>query len=214
GTVKVIICFRSCKIIERSLGYANDIITNKFCAFACPVFGMFDATFPFHHRPTFEIVLRELAEYFFEVNLPVAGRAISACAVEPTLVTAKCSLSPGGIKFRVLYMKCFDAFVIKVDVFDVIELLQYEVRWIVEQAGAGMTFYLLEEHFVCGAVEKVFAGMDLITYINTAFIEFVQNRQPSSREFRKTFFHQPFRTLRPGMKCMPEQGTAECGMRI
>src|SRR6218665_1266676 len=107
------------------------------------------------------------------------------------------------MEFRILYVKGLYSFMKEIDVLYIIQLLQYKVRRIIEQAGPRVIVYFFEEHFVGGTIEQIFARMDFIANIHTAFIEIIQDGQPSFPKLPDPFFHQTCRSLRPGVKRMP-----------
>ena len=162
---------------------------DKGGAFAGAVFRMFEAALPFENSPAFEIVCGELAENGFEVDLSVAQGAEAARAVDPGLVAAIDALAAGGIEFGVLDMEHADAFVIDVDIFEVVEALQDEVRRVIEQAGAGMVIRMMKEGLVGDAVVQVFSGMDLIAKVYAVLVKFVQDGKPAGGEFFETGFY-------------------------
>src|ERR1700722_14439751 len=104
------------------------MVFDKGGTFPGPVFRMFEAAFPFKNSPAFEIVLGELAENGSEVDLSVAEGAEAARAVDPGLVATVNALTAGGIELSVFDVKHADAFVVDVDIFEVVEALQDEVR--------------------------------------------------------------------------------------
>src|SRR4030095_2936554 len=77
-----------------------------------------------------------------------------------------------------------------------------------------MIVYPLQKHFVSNTIKQVFAGMNLVTYVNTTFIEIIKNRPPSLCQFFKTGLYQTSRSLRPWMKSMPKKRTTKSGMCI
>jgi len=87
------------------------------------LFGALDAAFPFEHRPAVEIILRELGENRVEIHLAIPGRTKTAGAVDPGLIAAVHTLTSSGIKLCVLHVKPLDPLVIKIQVFQIIELL-------------------------------------------------------------------------------------------
>ena len=111
------------KIIESFICNPNDVVANKSCPFPRPILGVLEATFPFHHRPTAKTVLGQFTENAFEIYLPIAGATVPACPVEPALVAAKSTLLARGMELRILYMKCFNAGMVMIDIGQVIQLL-------------------------------------------------------------------------------------------
>ena len=75
STVCCIIAATAGEIIKGVFGDADDMVANKFGAFACPVFGMFKGTFPFQHGPAIKIKGRQFGKDGTKIDLPVTKRA-------------------------------------------------------------------------------------------------------------------------------------------
>src|SRR5712672_2915356 len=138
--------------------------------------GALDAAFPLEDRPAVEIILRELGENRVEINLAVAGRTKTAGAVDPGLIAAVHTLTSSGIKLRVLDVKHLDPLMIKIQVFQIIELLQNEVAGIEQDIASRVIAHPFEKHFEGRAVVQIFAGMNLETEINPGNFKCIENR--------------------------------------
>ena len=103
-------------------------------------------------------------------------------------------------------MECLDELVIYVDVREIIELLEHEVAWIVEQAGAGMITCSLPEAFERHTVVQVLSGMYLIADIDPDLVECVENRFPAIGELPEAGLDKPGGSLWPGIHGVPEKG--------
>ncbi len=111
-------------------------------------------------------------------------------------------------------MEALDALVVDVDVIEIVEALQHEVARIIEDVGARMVVHPLEEHLEGDAVVQILAGMDLVGSIDALLIEMVEDRTPATRQLVEGLFHQPRRTLRPGIDIGPGQRAGEGRMAI
>ena len=74
---------------------------------------------------------------------------------------------------------------------EIVELLQHEVRRVVENVAALVAADRLEEALEGRAVEQVFAGMDLVGEIASGFVEGVEDRPPAARQFGERRLDQP-----------------------
>src|SRR5438445_5928583 len=174
---------RFCEIVERRAGGLNDVPGDERSAFGRALFGALDAAFPFKHGPAVKIVLRELRENAGEVDLAVARRAKAPGAIDPGLVAAVYALASCGMKLRVFDVKHLDALVIKIEVLEIIELLQNEMTGIKKDVAARMIADALEKHFKCRAVMQHFLRVNLETEVDSSLIERVQDGLPASGQF-------------------------------
>src|SRR4051794_4740213 len=101
-------------------------------------------------------------------------------------------------------MKGPDALMIMIDISKVIQLLQHEVRRIIEQARPWMPLHLFKKHFISDTIKQVFRWMDLVTNIHAAFIKHIQDGKPPLCQLFETFFHKSCWPLRPWMKERPQ----------
>src|SRR5213083_2050084 len=197
------------EIVERLLGHTDDVVGDEFRPFAGAVLRMLDAALPFEHRPAGIVVLRELREDRLEVHLTVAERTEPAGTIDPRLESAIHALPAGRIELGILDVKHADAVMIKIDVLEIVELLQHEVTGIVQQVAAFVTADALEEHLERHAVVQILAGMDLEAGVDPVFLEHVENRAPAPRQLVERRLDQTGRPLRPGIEVGPRQGTRE-----
>src|SRR5262245_56316905 len=111
------------------------------------------------------------------------------------------------MELRVFYVKHLDAFVIDVNVFQIVELLQDEVAGIVKNIAALVPANGLGENFEGDAVVQVLAGMDFETEVDADRVKNVENWSPAFCELVKGSLDQPRRTLRPRVEIRPCQRT-------
>src|SRR5882757_4285567 len=81
---------------------------NKRRTFRRPLLAALDATFPFQHRPSGEIILCQLGKYGAEINLPITRRTKPSGSIDPGLVAPVNALPAGRTKFRILHVKHFN----------------------------------------------------------------------------------------------------------
>src|SRR6266545_4128150 len=124
------------EIVERLLGHMDDVVGDELRSFAGAVLRVLDAALPLEHRPAGIVVLRQFREDRLEVHLTVAQGTEPARAIDPRLESAIHALLAGRIELGVLDVKHADPVVIKVDVLEIVELLQHEVAGIIQQVAA------------------------------------------------------------------------------
>src|SRR5690606_8061097 len=161
---------------------ANDVLAHELRTLARTVLRVLERALPLDDGPARKIVGRELREDRGEVHLPVARRAEAASAVDPALIAAVHALAARRIELRVLDVKHSDAFVIDVDVLEIVEALQHVVRRVEQHARARVPARALVEHLVGDAVVKILAGVDLETTVDAAFLGVLQDGHPTTRE--------------------------------
>jgi len=144
------------------------MIANEWGALCSTLLRIFQAAFPFEHSPPLVAVLRELAEYGFEVDLPVTERTKTTRAVFPCLKATVDPLPPGWPELGVLDVEGLDPVMVDVDVAQIIELLQHEMAGVVQEVRSRMLAHTIEEHLEAGAVAEVFPGVDLVADVNAA----------------------------------------------
>ena len=105
----------------------------------------------------------------------------------------------------ILDVKSFDMVFIDIQVADVVQALQHEVRGVVQEMHARVIPCGLEKAFKGDAVMQVFARVNFIGQVDTVFIRFVEQGLPAFRQFLKTQFDQARGTLRPGVHRRPQQ---------
>src|SRR5881394_2442067 len=178
--VRKIVGTRPGKIVEGALRNADDVMLDELRAFARAILRVLEGAFPLQHRPAIEIMGCKLGEDTAEIDLSVAQRAEPPCPVHPALETAIYALPPGRIELRILDVKGFYAVVIDVDIIEIVELLQQEVRRIVEQVRPRVVVHPFEEHLIADAVMQVFAGMNLVADVDAILVGIVEERGPAS----------------------------------
>jgi hypothetical protein len=77
-------------------------------------------------------------------------------------------------------VKHFYALVVEVQVFEIVELLDYEVAGVEEDAATRVIVYALEEHLEGYTVVEVFAGVDLEAEVQVGFVEGIEDGTPAS----------------------------------
>src|SRR5260370_35035837 len=90
-----------------------------------------DAALPLHHRPPRKIMLRQLGKDPPEIHLSISRRPEPPRSTHPSLITPINTLTAARTKLRILHMKHLDPFVIQVDEFQIIQLLQHEMARII-----------------------------------------------------------------------------------
>ena len=110
-------------------------------------------------------------------------------------------------------MKHPDALVVDVDVVQVVELLQHEMAWVVENITAFVVVHTLQEHLERDPVVQILTRMDLITHVDPGFVERIQDRAPAPRQLVERGLDQPCRALRPRIDERPRESTRERGVR-
>src|SRR5579871_1135369 len=166
------------EVVERLLGDADDVMLDEVGALARAVLRVLERAFPFKHGPGRIAVLRELREHAAEIDLPVAKRAEAARPLDPRRIARVDALPAGRVELGVLDVERLDALVIDVDEFEIVELLQHEVRGIVVDRAALVAFERVEKALEGGAVENVLAGMKLVADVDAGVVEGVEDRLP------------------------------------
>src|SRR6202040_400057 len=197
------------EIIERPVGNADDVVSDKACALAGTVLGVLQAAFPLEHRPAVKPDGSHAGEDRLEVDLPVAERTETAGPTDPGLETRIDTLPAGRIEFRILDVEGADALRIDVDEGEVVQLLQDEMRGIVVDRATRMIAGALVEHFEGDAVADVFTRMNLIAEIDTGLVIGVQDRTPAASQFVEGGLDQSRRPLRPWIEERPGQRAGE-----
>src|SRR5215217_6122052 len=158
------------KIVEGSLGDADDVIADEGGAFARAVLRVLQTAFPLQHRPAVESDGSQPREDRLEVNLSVAERAKAAGAIDPGLEARIDALPPRRVELRVLHVEGADALGVNVDEGQIVQLLQDEMRRIVIDRATRVIAGALVEHLEGNAVADVLAGMDLVAEIDAGFL--------------------------------------------
>src|ERR1700722_346627 len=169
STIEFFVFSSAGEVVKGFVRDVDDMAFDEGRAFPGAVFGMFETAFPLQHSPAFKIVLGKLPKDQSEPHLTAAKGAKASRAFDPALVAAINALASRRIEFGVFYMEHPDAFVINVDVLQVVEALQHKVGGVIEQAGSGMVTGVLQERLVGNAVVQVLSGVDLIAKVDTLF---------------------------------------------
>ena len=98
---------------------------------------------------------------------------------------------------------------VDVDEGEVVHLLQEEVRRVVIDVAALVAAQRVEEHLEGGAVEHVFARMDLVTDVDAVILVDVEDGLPAPGEFAEGFLDQPGGALREGVEIGEGQRAGE-----
>src|ERR1700674_656232 len=167
---------------------------NKGSSFCRPLFAALDATFPLQYRPSRKVILRELGKYRTEINLPVSRRAKPPRTIHPALITSVNALPARRTKLRILHVKHFNALVVHLDEFQIIELLQHEMAWVIQHVASLMIARTLQKHFKSGPIMQIFTGMNLKAQIHSRLIKCIQDGTPPRRQLVKGSFNQPCRS--------------------
>src|ERR1700733_4281737 len=141
------------------------MVANEGRTLARSVFRMLQGAFPFHDRPTGEVILGQLAEDAAEVNLAISQGTKAPRPVDPILVSAIDTGSTRRIKLGVLHVEGTDALMVDVEEGEVVELLQYEVAGIVQNICPWMGADCCQEALEGDSVVKIFARMIFETEI-------------------------------------------------
>ncbi len=96
-------------------------------------------------------------------------------------------------------MKHTDAFMIEIDIAQIVELLQNEMRGIIKQTGSRMVIHFFQESFISNTIMEIFAGMNFVAKVHTIFVKNIQDGFPSFSEFFKTCIYQASWSLWPGI---------------
>ncbi len=90
------------EIVEGIVGRLDDVIGDELRTFARRDFWVLQAALPFVDCPAREVVSRQLRKDRLEIELTVAKRAVTAGALEPSLVAAIDALLGGRIELAFL----------------------------------------------------------------------------------------------------------------
>ena len=99
-------------------------------------------------------------------------------------------------------------------IFEIVELLQHEVRRVVEDVAALVAADRLEEALEGRAVEQILAGMNFVGDVAAGLVEGVEDRPPAARQFLERRLDQPRRALRPGIDVRPGERAGEGRVRL
>ena len=204
------VCAGAGEIVEGGGGRLDDVFGYKGGAFGGALLGALDAAFPFQYGPAWKIVLGELREDSFEVDLAIAQRAESSGAIDPGLKASVDALAACRKELGILHVKHFNAVVIEVDVLEIVELLDDEVARIVEEVAARVIVEALEKHFESDSVVEIFTGVDLEAEVDVGFVEGVEDWTPAGGEFVEGSLDESSGALRPWVEVGPCERAGKC----
>src|SRR5579859_5078598 len=124
------------EIVEGALGYIDQHAADESGSFARALYGILDAAFPFQHRPAVKAVLRQFGEDALEIDLPVARTAETSGAILPVLVAAVDARTRRRMVFGVFDVEGFNVIFVDIQVADIVQALQHEMRRVVQDVGA------------------------------------------------------------------------------
>src|SRR5262249_46576720 len=128
---------------------------DKRRSFSSPLFGTFDAAFPFQHGPPLVARFCQQREHPAEIDLAVAQRTKAPRAFRPRQIAAIDSDPPVRTELGVLHMKSRDPFAVNLYERQIVDLLQQKVAGIVVDAGGGMLLRVFQKTLERGAVVEV-----------------------------------------------------------
>src|SRR5687768_16288232 len=99
---------------------------------------MFYTTFPFHLGPSFIIIVGKLGKYGLKIHLSVAEGPESSGTIDPVLVSSIYTLLTGRIELCIFNMKHFNAFMIMIDVREIVQALKNKMARVVQEACSFM----------------------------------------------------------------------------
>ncbi len=178
---------------------------NERSPFGGTLLRVLQAALPLQHCPAAEIVLGQLAEDRFEIDLPIAQGTEPARTLHPALVAAV-HTGPGiGAELGIFDVEHTDARVVAIDETQVIHLLQQQVTGVVEDGCPRMVIDRFQETLERGPIVKVLAGMDFVAQVHPGRLETIENRQPAPGQLGKHLFDKPARALWPRVHVGPQQ---------
>ncbi|MNN03799.1 hypothetical protein D3C81_1165070 [compost metagenome] len=101
------------------------------CTLTSAILRIFKCTFPFEDCPALKIILCQLGENCFEIDLSITNRAKAASPCLPILISTIDTLTTRWVEFSIFYMEHLDPLMVDVDELQVVEALQDKMRWIV-----------------------------------------------------------------------------------
>jgi hypothetical protein len=107
-----------------------------------------------------------------------------------------------------------DTLVVKVNVLEVIELLQYEMRRIIQNIAARVVVNRGEKTLESGAIVEILSRVNFVTEINPRFIEDIKDRPPAVCQLPESGLNQSFRALWPWVNCVPDKRPGKSGVRV
>ena len=111
------------------------MLVNELRPFARAVFRVFEAAFPFKHRPAIKIVTGEFRENGAEVGLPVARGTETSGAAGPRLIAAVGSGFTVRAKLGVFNVEGFDALMVGIAVGALLDPLQHQMAGVIQDVA-------------------------------------------------------------------------------
>src|SRR5436190_22684066 len=87
-SVQFTACGAAREIVERYLGRLDQMPRDEWRSFGSPLFGTFDAAFPFQHGPPLVARFGQQCEHAAEIDLAVSQRSKAPRALRPRLIAA------------------------------------------------------------------------------------------------------------------------------
>src|SRR6267143_3777410 len=151
---------------------------NESSPFRSSLLAALDAALPLQHGPSIKSILRQLGKYGAEIHLAISRRTKPSCPVHPGLIAAVNALPACRTKLRILHVKHFDALVVHIEEFKIIELLQHEMTRVKKHIASWMIPGALQKHFERDPIVQIFAGMNIEAQIHARFVKCSQDGTP------------------------------------
>ena len=103
---------------------------------------------------------------------------------------------------------------VDVDEVEIVELLQHEVRRVVENVGALVALQRVEKALKGGSVENIFAGMYLVSDVDARIVEGVEDRPPAFGELLESGLDEARSALGPWIDEGPGKRAGERRMGL
>jgi len=187
----------------------DDVVADEGGTFARTLVLMLQAALPFEHGPAVVVVLRELGKDRAEVDVAVARRTKPPRPVDPFLIARVDADARARVPLRVLDVERADALTVEIDEAEIVDVLQEEMRGIVENGEARVSADGVEEPLEAGAVVDVLAGMDLEADVDPGVVEGAEDRPPAPRQLRVAGRDQPVGPRRIGIDVGSQQRARE-----
>src|SRR5262245_3113757 len=192
--------------------YPDDVVANELGTIAGSVLGMLKATFPFQRCPAAVAILGELGEDQAEVDIAVAGGPKPAGALQPVDVSRVNPRLGAAIPFGILDVKGNNALLVDVKEAAVVDVLQEEVRGIIEDARGRVLPDDAKETLKREAVVQVLAGMQFEAHARACAVEGIEDGAPAARQFGKAFLHESVGPRWIRIEKWPQQPSRHCHM--
>src|SRR5260370_40558256 len=134
---------------------------NKRRPFRRSLLAALDAALPLQHCPSGKVILRQLGKYRAEIYLPISRRTEPPGSIHPSLIAPVDALAARRAKLRILHVKHFDPFVIQIDEFKIVKLLQHEMARVIKHVSSPIIAYTLQTHLKRYPIMQIFSVMNL-----------------------------------------------------